>query len=185
MSLTSRLFSLITSDSSSNAQLRQSHVANEQDGFTGTLLEPGSIRQNTGLRTMDSTIEDDLEAKRPPYWHVSQSTAYTTFRANTWTEHARRWYRRHQWRYRHAFARHSQNKTARRSSFPTQIHEPAQFIRYHLQARGPPERAIRRLWSGNAGVFPRDRSVFRILRVLQKEPARLWSQSVPGVSGQW
>jgi len=84
MSLTSRLFSLITSDSSSDAQ---SQVASKHNGFADSLLQPGSIRQNTGLRAMEATIEEDLEAKRPPYWQVSTPTVYTILRPNVCTEH--------------------------------------------------------------------------------------------------
>jgi hypothetical protein len=160
MSLTSRLFSLITSDSSSDAQ---SQVASKHNGFADSLLQPGSIRQNTGLRAMEATIEEDLEAKRPPYWQVSTPTVYIILRPNVCTEHACRWNWRHQRRYCYALARHGQNKTARRSSLSTQVLEPVQFVRYNFQARRPPERVVWRFRSGYARVFPRDSSILRIL----------------------
>lgn len=74
MSLTSRISSLVFPDSSSHAQSHAQNFSNEHNDFADSLFEPGSIRQNTGSRAMETALEEDLEAKRSPYWHVSAPT---------------------------------------------------------------------------------------------------------------
>ena len=64
--------SLVFPDSSSHGQSHVSSLPNDHNDFADTLLESGSLRQNTAQLVMDSTAENDLEAKRPPYWHVSE-----------------------------------------------------------------------------------------------------------------
>lgn len=154
MSLTSRLSSLVSPDPSSHAQSHAPTLSSEQNGFALTLFEPGSIRQNTGSRTMETALEEDLEAKRPPYWHVSVPFELPAKITNVCSEHAGRWHRRDQRRYCYAFTGYCENETARGSPFSTKIHKPVKLIRHNISTRGPAEGAIWRLWSCYAGIVP-------------------------------
>lgn len=112
---------------------------------------------------MEAAVEGDLEAKRPPYWHVSIFEGLQTANTNVSPEHARGRYRRDQWGYCDALARYCENETARRSSFSAEIHKPVELIRYNIPARGTAEGSLWRVRGCYAGVIPRYGSVLWLL----------------------
>ena len=129
MSLNSRLSSLISSDSSSHAHSQAQTRSSEQDGFADTLFKPGSIRQNTVSRAMEANIEEDLEARRPPYWHVSAYADLSPTTTDLSLEHAGWRHRRNQWGYCHALARYCKKRGSKEIPI---FHQNIQACRIHM-----------------------------------------------------
>lgn len=163
MSLNSRLSSLISSDSSSHAHSQAQTRSSEQDGFADTLFKPGSIRQNTVSRAMEANIEEDLEARRPPYWHVSAYADLSPTTTDLSLEHAGWRHRRNQWGYCYALARYCKNEAARRSPFSTKIYKLVEFICHNFSTRGAAARSLRRVRRCYAGIVPWYSSFLRFL----------------------